>query len=171
LKALRLHNGTVYRWNRACYGVLDGRPHLRIENRVMPSGPSVVDEIANAALWLGLMGELGARIEDVTRRIAFGQAQANFHAAAREGLGADFTWLDGEEVVAYRLVLDQLLPAAEAGLRRAGVADDDARRYLGVVENRVRSGRGGARWLLSSLSGMQDRGKPGERLNALVAAT
>ncbi len=89
LKALRLHNGTVYRWNRACYGVMDGKAHLRIENRVLPAGPSVLDEIANAAFWLGLMSEMGATVEDVTKRMEFDQAQANFYAAAREGLSAN----------------------------------------------------------------------------------
>ncbi len=171
LKALRLHNGTIYRWNRACYGVMNGKAHLRIENRVMPSGPSVLDEIANAALWLGLMVELGTTVEDVKKRMEFDHAQHNFYSAAREGLGAHFTWLDGEEIIAYRLVLDKLLPLAEAGLRRTAIVDDDIKKYLGVIENRVRTGRNGSRWLLSSLAGMKDKGKPGERLNALVAAT
>jgi CBS domain-containing protein/gamma-glutamylcysteine synthetase len=171
LKALRLHNGTIYRWNRACYGVLDGRPHLRIENRVMPSGPSIVDEIANAALWLGLMVEMAAGIEDITQRIEFDHAQANFTRAAREGLGANFTWLDGEEILASRLLLERLLPVAEAGLRRAEIADADVKKYLGVVDNRVRTGRNGSRWLLSSLAGMKDKGSAADRLNALVAAT
>jgi len=171
LKALRLHNGTIYRWNRACYGVMNGVPHLRIENRVMPSGPSIVDEMANAALWLGLMMELGAQIEDVTKRMEFDHANANFYTAAREGLGANFTWLDGEEIIAYRLVLDKLLPMAEAGLRREKIAEEDIKKYLGIIDNRVRTGRNGSRWLLSSLAGMKDKGKPGERLNALVAAT
>jgi len=171
LKALRLHNGTIYRWNRACYGVLDGKAHLRIENRVMPAGPSVVDEIANAALWLGLMVEADRSIEDVTARLDFDHAQANFYAAAREGLGAHFTWLDGEEITAYRLVLDKLLPMAEAGLRAQGIAEEDSKKYLGVIDARVRTGRNGTRWALSSLAGMKDKGKPTERLSALVAAT
>ena len=170
LKALRLHNGTVYRWNRACYGVMNGKPHLRIENRVLPAGPSVNDEVANAALWLGLMSELGATIEDVTQRMEFDHAQANFYSAARDGLCAQFTWLDGEEIPANRLILDRLLPAAEAGLRREKIDEDDIKRYLGIIDQRVRSGRTGARWILSSFAEMR-KGKPGERLNALVAAT
>jgi CBS domain-containing protein len=170
LKALRLHNGTVYRWNRACYGILDGKPHLRIENRVLPSGPTIADEMANAALWLGLMSELGQTIPDVTKLMDFDQAQANFYAAARDGLAAQFVWLEGEETSAPKLVLDKLLPLAEAGLRRAGVDADDIGRYLGIVDNRVRSGRTGSRWILSSFAEMK-KGKPGERLNALVAAT
>src|SRR5262245_34904600 len=171
LKALRLHNGTVYRWNRACYGVLDGKPHLRIENRVMPAGPSVLDEVANGAFWFGLMAELGAREEDVTRRIDFLQAAANFYTAAREGLGAHFTWLNGEDLSASQLVLDRLIPLAEAGLRRQGIVDDDIKRYLSVLDARVRTARTGSRWLVSSWTTLADKGTLGERSNALVAAT
>jgi CBS domain-containing protein len=171
LKALRLHNGTIYRWNRPCYGVANGKAHLRIENRVMPSGPSIIDEIANSAFWFGLMVEMGASEEDVTRRIDFDQAGSNFYTAAREGVGAHFTWLDHEDVSARDLVLERLLPVAEAGLRRQGIDDGDVKRYLGVVERRVRTGRTGARFLLSSWNSLRDRATPGERSNALVAAT
>lgn len=171
LKALRLHNGTIYRWNRACFGVTDGKPHLRIENRVMPSGPSTIDQIANAAFWFGMMNEMGARHEDVTRRIDFDQAGANFYTAAREGLGSHFEWLDGQQITAQRLVLDVLLPTAEAGLRRAGVESADIQRYLGVVDERARIGRTGASWQFHSWNSLRGRGTPGERANALVAAT
>jgi CBS domain-containing protein len=171
LKALRLHNGTIYRWNRACYGVMDGKPHLRIENRVMPAGPSVLDEMANGALWFGAMAELGAQGEDVAGRIDFDQAGANFYSAAREGLGAHFTWLDGQDVTASQLVLDRLLPLAEAGLRRNGILEDDIKRYLGVVDARVRTARTGSRWLLSSWNALKDKATSGERSNMLVAAT
>ncbi len=171
LKALRLHNGTVYRWNRPCYGVMDGKAHLRIENRVMPAGPSVLDEMANGALWFGLMAELGAREEDVTGKIEFDQAGANFYTAAREGLGAHFSWLDGVEVAAAPLILDHLLPVAEAGLRRQGILEEDIKRYLGVIDARARTARTGARWQLSSWNALKDKGTTGERANALVAAT
>lgn len=171
LKALRLHNGTVYRWNRACYGVADGKAHLRIENRVMPSGPSVLDQVANAALWAGVMAEMGAREDDITTRIDFDQAGANFYTAAREGLGAHFQWLDGEDISAQQLILEKLLPLAEAGLRRNLIAPADIERYLGVVEARARSGRTGARWQLSSWNALKGQATAGERSNALVAAT
>lgn len=172
LKALRLHNGTIYRWNRACYGISEnGKPHLRIELRVLPSGPSIVDEVANAALWLGLMSELTATIEDLPARMDFDHAQANFYAAARDGLAARFTWLDSEEVIAQPFILDKLLPLAEKGLSRANVDDADAKRYLGIIEERVRSLRTGSNWMLRSLSSMKSRGSQGERNNALVAAT
>lgn len=170
-KALRLHNGTIYRWNRACYGVMDGKAHLRIENRVMPAGPTVLDEMANGAFWFGLMVELGSRLDDVDKRIEFDQAGANFYTAAREGLGARFTWLDGEEVTAQQLVLDKLLPLAEAGLRRQKIVDEDVKRYLSVIDARMRTGRTGAAWALSSWNALKDKAPAGERANAIVAAT
>lgn len=171
LKALRLHNGTIYRWNRACYGISDGKPHLRIENRIMPAGPSTIDEIANAAFWSGLMVEIGAREDDLTHRIDFDQAGANFYTAAREGIGSTFTWLDGEDISARALVLERLLPLAQAGLRRQKVDDADVTKYLGVIEERVRTARTGARWALSSWNSLRDRSTPTERANAIVAAT
>jgi len=171
LKALRLHNGTIYRWNRPCYGVMNGKAHLRIENRVMPSGPSVIDEVANGAFWFGLMAELGARMEGVSGRLEFDQAGANFYTAAREGMGAHFVWLDGEELSASQLVLDRLIPLAEAGLRRQAIDDADIKRYLSVIDARVRTARTGSRWLLSSWNALKDKAAVGERANALVAAT
>jgi CBS domain-containing protein len=170
LKALRLHNGTIYRWNRACFGVTDGRPHLRIENRVLPSGPSVLDEVANGAFWLGLMKALPAMIEDVPRAMDFEHARHNFVTAARHGLSAPLVWLEGEEIAAPKLILDRLLPAAAAGLDAAGIDAADRDRYLGVIERRVATGRNGARWTLFSLGAMKDHGTPGERLNAVTLA-
>lgn len=171
LKALRLHNGTIYRWNRPCFGVTDGKAHLRIENRVMPSGPSTLDEMASAAFWFGLMSEWGASGIDVTKRMDFDQAGHNFYTAAREGLGASFLWLDGEEVSARSLILKRLLPQAEAGLRRQQVDEADIQKYLGVIEVRARTGRTGARWQFSSWNSLRDRATPAERASALVAAT
>ncbi len=171
LKALRLHNGTIYRWNRACYGISEnGKPHLRIELRILPSGPTIADEVANGAFWLGLMSEMSATIEDIPARIEFDHAQTNFYTAAREGLASRFTWLDGEEVLAQTLVLEKLLPLAQAGLDRAGVDSHDSGRYLGIIERRVRTMRTGSRWMLQSLAGMKERGNLGGRLTALVAA-
>jgi CBS domain-containing protein len=170
LSALLLHTGTVWRWNRACYGVLEGVPHLRIENRVLPSGPSVVDEVANAALWLGLMRALGNRHHDVSRLMEFERARANLVAAARQGLSAHLTWLDGEDRIASTLALDHLLPLAAEGLDDARVDAADRDRYLGVIERRVRSGHTGSRWLLGSLDGLRAQGTEGERLNSVTAA-
>ena len=171
LKALRLHNGTIYRWNRACYGISEGKAHLRIENRVMPAGPSTIDEVANAALWCGLMVEVAARESDIPRRMDFDEAGNNFYTAAREGIGSHFQWLDGQEISARELMLERLLPLAQAGLRRQNVAAADISKYLGVIEERVRTARTGARWQLSSWNSLRDRSTPAERANALVAAT
>ncbi len=171
LKALRLHNGTIYRWNRPCFGVTEGKAHLRIENRLMPAGPSTIDEVANAAFWVGMMIEIGAREEDITRRIEFDQAASNFYTAAREGVSSHFTWLDGKDVSARELVLEQLLPLAAAGLRRQGIIEEHVQHYLGVVENRVKTMRTGARWQLSSWNSLRDRATPSERATAVVAAT
>lgn len=170
MKALRLHSGTVYRWNRPCYGMSDnGKPHLRIELRCLPSGPTITDEVANAAFWLGLMNELGHTIEDVAERMSFDAARSNLYAAARDGLRARFTWLDGEEVLAQPLALDRLLPLAKAGLDRAKMEPKDISRYLSVVEKRTRSLHTGSSWQLNSLTAMKGRGTPGARATALVA--
>ncbi len=171
LKSLRLHNGTIYRWNRACYGIINGKPHLRIENRVMPAGPSVPDEIANAAFWCGVMVEFARRYEDITQHIAFDHAAGNFYAAAREGYMAPMYWLDDKELPASKLVLDTLIPAAEAGLRAQQVDEADIQRYLGIIDARIRKGQTGSRWLTQSLHGMKGKGSAGQRQAALVAAT
>jgi CBS domain-containing protein/gamma-glutamylcysteine synthetase len=171
LPALCMFNSTVYRWNRACYGVTDGKPHLRIENRVLPSGPTVVDEVANAAFWFGLISDLASRTEDVTRLISFEDAKLNFSAAARLGLGAQLSWIDGETRPAAKLICDQLIPMARDGLGRSGIEPRDVERYLGVVERRVGGGRTGDQWMVQSLARMGERGTIGERLTALTSAT
>jgi CBS domain-containing protein len=170
LGALRLHTGTVWRWNRGCYGISDGVPHLRIENRVLPSGPTPVDEIANAALWLGAMVAMAEAHPDITRVTEFEHARWNFVAAARDGLTAPVVWLGGEELLASQLALEHLLPMAHDGLRAAGVDDADREHYLGVVERRLRSGNTGSRWMVHSLAAMRDRGTPGQQMNGLAAA-
>ncbi|MDP3233829.1 MAG: CBS domain-containing protein [Myxococcales bacterium] len=170
MKALRLHSGTVYRWNRPCYGISDnGKPHLRIELRCLPSGPTIADEMANGAFWLGLMNELGATIDDVSERLEFDHARSNLYAAARDGLRARFTWLDGEEVLAQPFILERLLPLAKAGLERAKVNAPDIARYLSIIEKRTRSLHTGSSWQINSLVGMKGRGTPGARATALVA--
>ena len=170
LAALRMHTGTVWRWNRGCYGITDGVPHLRIENRVLPSGPSVADEIANAAMWLGLMKAIGARHPEVNRMMPFEAARANFVSAARQGLASHQVWIDGSEHSATSLALDVLLPLADDGLASTGLDDADRTRFLDVIERRVRSGNTGSRWILGSLGAMRNQGTPGQRLNSLVAA-
>ena len=171
LLALRLHSGTIYRWNRPCYGISEnGKPHLRIELRVLPSGPTIADEVANGALWLGLMTELAANNEDITSRMEFDHARMNLYAAAREGMSARFIWLDGKEVLAQTLLLEQLLPMAQAGLDRAGVDPDVSARYMDILERRARPMRSGTRWVLRSLHEMKAGATQGARMTALVAA-
>jgi len=169
LKALCLHNGTVYRWNRPCYGVKDGVAHLRIENRVLPAGPTVVDEIANAAFFFGLMCGLGREYGDVTRVMRFDDAKANFLAAARYGLDARFEWIEGRTTPADELILEQLLPIARAGLLERGLDSTDVDLYTGVLEERVKSHRTGAQWALDSLEAMGTGGSTSERYRALTA--
>lgn len=171
LGALRLHNSTVYRWNRPCYGISQGRPHLRIENRVLPSGPTVLDEMANAAFWFGLVNGVTDAFDDITRVMEFETARENFVAAARLGLGAQLLWPGRGSVPAPALILGELLEMSRHGLHNLGVAASDSERYLGVIEERVRVGRTGAQWLIDSLAGMKERGTRAERLAALVAAT
>jgi CBS domain-containing protein len=169
LQALQLHNSTVYRWHRPCYGRMGGTPHLRIECRVLPAGPTVLDEVANAAFWSGLV--LGARGQygDVRSRIDFADAKANFLASARHGLEAGFRWLDGRTIGARLLILEEALPLARTGLAEAGVAAANIDRYLGVIEGRVTSGTTGARWVLRSIAGMKGQGSRTERLSAVTA--
>lgn len=156
LAALALHNGTVWRWNRACYGITDGKPHLRIENRILPGGPTVLDEVANAALFYGLMIRLDEQYGDVSKRLSFADAKTNLLSAARRGLHGRFQWLDGRSVIARDLLLEELIPAASEGLSQVGVSAEDVERYLGAIEQRVQSDQTGARWLLRNLATVEE---------------
>jgi CBS domain-containing protein len=170
LKSLRLHNGTVYRWNRPCYGIHEGKAHLRIECRVLPAGPTVRDEVANAAFFYGMMAQLADEYGDVTKFMAFDDAKANFVAAARYGLHARMKWVKGKTWAVDELILKQLLPAARAGLKKQDVDQADIDRYLGVLEERVLSTRTGAQWAFDSLAAMGEQGRAVDRYRALTAA-
>lgn len=147
--ALRLHNGTVWRWNRPLVGFDDdGTPHLRIEQRILPAGPTVIDMIANAAFYYGVVHVLANRPLAPDKAMPFAVARDNFYAAARHGLDAEVTWLDGQ-VKPVRAVLAHLVPLAREGLRQQGVDPDLADRYCDVIEVRLRSGRNGAGWQLA----------------------
>jgi CBS domain-containing protein/gamma-glutamyl:cysteine ligase YbdK (ATP-grasp superfamily) len=151
LEALMLHGGTIWRWNRPCFGVRQGLPQLRIENRVLPSGPTLIDQTANAALFYGLLAELPARVGDPASRLPFRTARANLVSAARLGLDAPLVWLDAEPCDGRRLLLDTLVPLAADGLSRLDVPAADVERYLGCVERRVASGWTPSRWMLAAL--------------------
>jgi CBS domain-containing protein/gamma-glutamylcysteine synthetase len=170
LKALRLHNGTVYRWNRPCYGVVNGRPHLRIEARALPAGPSIADEVANAAFFFGLMGGLSDEYGDPRGKMPFDDAKANFMAAARYGLQARLSWFGGKTMAVDELILKELIPLARRGLETRGIAQADVDRSLGILEERVASGRTGAQWMLDSLERTEGKGRVDERYRALSAA-
>ena len=171
LDALRVFSGTVYRWNRPCYGISEGKPHLRIEMRALPAGPSVIDEIANTAFFLGMLSGVRRQVDDVRRLMSFADARSNFYAAAEYGLDAQMRWLGGRVVPVRELLLDDMLPLAHRALEAAGIGSSDCQRYLGVIERRVSSGRTGSQWLLDSATELSPLGTRDEILTALTAAT
>ncbi|BCZ22405.1 glutamate--cysteine ligase [Mycobacterium senriense] len=158
LAELRLHNGTVYRWNRPVYDVVDGRPHLRLENRVLPAGPTVIDMLANSAFFYGMLRSMSEADNPLWTAMDFGVAEANFLAAALDGIDARLRWPGLGEVTARELVLDTLLPIADEGLQRWGVDAEVRDRFLGVIEGRARTGRNGASWQVSTVRALQDGG-------------
>jgi gamma-glutamyl:cysteine ligase YbdK (ATP-grasp superfamily) len=143
---LRLHNGTVYRWNRPVYDVTGDHAHLRVENRVLPSGPTVVDLMANAAFYFGLVGELAEEEDPIWDRLEFAAAAENFRNGARDGIDASMHWPGSGRVPVAELVLETLLPKAYAGLDRFGVHPAQRDRLLGIIEGRCRTRRNGATW-------------------------
>jgi gamma-glutamyl:cysteine ligase YbdK (ATP-grasp superfamily) len=144
---LRLHNGTIWRWNRPLIGFdYDGTPHLRIEHRVVPGGPSIVDVIANAALFFGLMQPLLRQDRPPEQQLDFATARDNFYAAAHHGLGANLTWLDGRRGSAQALLTDELVPMARQGLEMLEIDRNDIDRYLGIIAARVARGQTGTAW-------------------------
>lgn len=170
LSAWRLHNGTIWRWNRTCYGIVNGRAGLRIEARFLPSGPSVADEMANAAFFLGLITALPEEFGDVTRRMSFDCAKTNFFNAARYGLNSQIIWIDGKSRRAGRLILEELLPRARRGLEIAGIDSADIDRLLGILEARIRAEKTGSQWMIDSLASMDKRAKQNVRMRSLTAA-
>jgi CBS domain-containing protein/gamma-glutamylcysteine synthetase len=170
LKAWQMHNGTVWRWNRACYGILDGKPGLRIEARYLPAGPTIRDEMANAAFFLGLMNALPEQFGDVRKSLSFDDAKTNFFGTARYGLRSQLTWLDGKSHAATQLILEELLPLARHGLQEAAIDAGDIELYLGLLEERVRREMTGARWMLESYTKMDPAAKQNVRMRTLVAS-
>ena len=174
LRELTLHNGTIYRWNRPVYQVVDGVPHLRVENRVMPAGPTVADVIANAAFYYGLVRALADAPRPVWSRLPFGAAAANFDAACRDGIGAVLHWPRARgtalaEIPAADLIRDELLPLAAAGLDGWGIDPVDRDHYLGIIEERCRRRTNGAEWQAATFHRLLDLGL--DRRAALAAMT
>jgi CBS domain-containing protein len=171
LKALTTHNSTVYRWNRPCYGISDdGSPHLRIENRALPAGPTVLDEIANAAFWLGLMNGFEDEYPDVTQVMGFDDAKSNFFATAREGMDTELTWVNGQKIAVSDLIKKELLPLARHGLQKNRINPEDIDRYLSVIEERNESRQTGATWILSSFTKLAREASREEISIALTSA-
>jgi hypothetical protein len=146
LPELRLHNGTIYRWNRPVYDVMNGRPHLRVENRVLPAGPTVIDVLANAAFYFGLVRAMAEADRPLWTQMTFSVAEENFHTAARDGIRARIWWPRIGEVRVTNLVCDVLLPMAYEGLDRFGVEPALRDQLLGIIEARCRLRRNGAVW-------------------------
>jgi hypothetical protein len=168
LAELRLHNGTIYRWNRPVYDVVEGMPHLRVENRVLPAGPTVVDTMANAAFYYGLVRTLAEHERPLWSQMSFSAAEENFHVAAQKGIEANVYWPGLGQVPATELVLRRLLPMARDGLDAWGVVAEESDRLLGITEQRCLTGQNGASWFAGRF---HDRlaGGDGERLAALRA--
>lgn len=171
LDSLLVHNSTVYRWNRPCYGVANGKPHLRIENRVLPAGPTVKDEMANAALWLGLMNGFGDQYKDITKKMDFDDAKSNFLIACRNGIGSKFSWVGlNKPINASELLIKELIPIAKEGLKKAKVDNGDIDNYLGIIEERAESSMNGAFWMLKSYAKLTKEVSSKEAITAITAS-
>ena len=148
LEALSLFNSTVYRWNRPCYGVGNGKPHLRIENRYIPAGPTIMDEMANFAFWVGLMAGRPKKYDDMPSLMDFRTAKLNFFRAATSGRHAMFSWM-GKAMTMKKLIREELLPIAYSGLKKFNIDEEDIQRLLGIIEKRA-NGRSGAEWQIKN---------------------
>ena len=157
LEYIRLHNGTIWRWNRPLIGFdPDGRPHIRIEQRVIPSGPTLIDMVANAALFYGLTEYLSREAVIPEPVLPFAQAKDNFYQAARLGLKAGIQWLDGSRQRLQPLLLDTIIPQAETGLDWLGIDRNDAKRYLAIIRQRAESGQTGSAWQRAFVAAQPD---------------
>ncbi|WP_111683234.1 CBS domain-containing protein [Winogradskyella tangerina] len=167
LRALQLHNGTVYKWNRVCYGVGGGKPHLRIECRYIPSGPTLTDEIANMVFWVGLMLGQPETYRDIDKKMDFKDIKNNFFKAARNGMETQFIW-NNKLISAQELILDELLPIARKGLEKAKISSDDIEKYLSIIERRAVSNNG-SQWMVANYRNLQKNKTNFEALQNITA--
>ena len=158
LGELRLHNGTIWRWNRPVYDIVDGVPHLRVENRVLPAGPTVVDVLANAAFFYGAQRALCEQERPIWSQMSFQAAEENFYTGARHAMQAQLYWPGIGWIPPDELVLRRLLPMAHEGLRACGVSDEARERYLGIIEQRCVTRRTGASWQRETVARLEERG-------------
>ncbi|MCK5704546.1 MAG: CBS domain-containing protein [Cyclobacteriaceae bacterium] len=168
LDALMVHNSTIYKWNRPCYGIYEGKPHFRIENRYLASGPTIPDQVANAAFWFGLMSGMPDEYRDLQNKFEFDDAKTNFLKAARDGLDNKFQWINNTKHNAQDLILNMLLPISRDGLHKSNINEKDITKYLGIIKERVMSGKTGSQWMIDSYNNIR---KTGTRDQALVATT
>ncbi|HSE72794.1 MAG TPA: glutamate--cysteine ligase [Nocardioidaceae bacterium] len=166
LHELKLHNGTIYRWNRPVYDVVHDMPHLRVENRVLPAGPTVVDTMANAAFYFGLVRTLAEHERPLWSQMSFSAAEENFHVAARQGIEANVYWPGVGQVAATELVVRRLLPMARSGLDAWGVDAEERDRLLDIIEQRCLTGQNGSAWFLRTFHANRESGS-GDRMEAL----
>jgi gamma-glutamyl:cysteine ligase YbdK (ATP-grasp superfamily) len=167
LSELRMHNGTIYRWNRPIYDIFDGKPHLRVENRVLPAGPTVVDVLANGAFYYGLLRILAEADRPVWSQMSFAAAADNFDLGARHGIDAQLFWPRLGTVPATELVLRRLLPLAHQGLAEWGVDSAVSDRLLGIIERRCTTGQNGAEWQARTFHSIDEKTQPLDRRDSL----
>src|SRR5271156_1294508 len=165
---MSLHNGTIYRWNRPVYGVVDGTPHLRVENRVLPAGPTIADVMANAAFYYGLVRYLAEAQRPIWTQMSFAPAAENLHEAARHGLDAQLYWPGVGDTPAAELILRRLLPLAREGLARWGGGQAEADRLLGIIEQRCLTGQTGAAWQIGTVAALTRRGADRQQALSLM---
>jgi gamma-glutamyl:cysteine ligase YbdK (ATP-grasp superfamily) len=158
LPEMSLHNGTIYRWNRPVYAVVDGSPHLRVENRVLPAGPTVADVVANSAFYYGLVRVLAESERPIWTQMSFRTAAESLHEAARHGMNAQLYWPGLGDVPVAELVLRRLLPLAREGLARWRVDQAHSDRLLGIIEERCLTGRNGASWQIDTVAALTEHG-------------
>jgi CBS domain-containing protein len=171
LQALCLHNGTVYRWNRPCYGISDGKPHLRIENRILPAGPTALDTMANSAFYLGLLCGYAEEVGDVTTHMDFNDAKLNFHNAAMRSMESQMHWFKDKKYRFDDLMLEELIPLAKLGLQKRGIDSVDVDRYMDVVTERVHKHQNGATWIIKNYNFILDQGFKSDNACALLTSS
>lgn len=167
LSALRIHNGTIYRWNRMCYGITDNKPHMRIECRYLPAGPSIQDEIANTVFWVGLMKARPENVKRIWEHFDFKDVKSNFFKAARSGIESVFIWM-GKPITAKDLIKNELLPLAYEGLANCGFSKDEIYIYLGIIEKRLET-HTGAQWQIRNFRNIKKEMNSSDALTALTA--
>ncbi len=171
LAELRLHQGTVWLWNRPIYDNLGGG-HLRIEMRALPAGPTAVDMVANAAFLIGLAEGLRPQINELLPGLPFARAEYNFYRAAQHGLEAKLLWpqrgrSDYRERGASEIIAS-VLPLARAGLESIGLAPEEASYYVDIIEQRLQRRQTGATWQRNMLARLRQRLPLQEALHELL---